>query len=565
MKNTLLIVLGLYLLSCSSEPDNPADTLIINGNIYTVNSSQPMAQAVAVKADTIMAVGSTEELMQLQGPQTKIIDLQGKTMTPGLIESHAHIMGMGYNQLNVDLMYVQSYDELVNMVSEAAEGMPPGTWIIGRGWHQDKWQTQPEQRVKGFPTHHQLSEATPEHPVLLKHASGHAALANAKAMELAGISKGFADPDGGEIFRDVSGNPTGIFNETAQGLINEVVPANTEESDSRALALAIEYALENGITSLQNAGADAKDIRLFKKFGKEGKLGIRLWTMLSGRSDSLLQAYYDNGIEVGLYDDFLTVRSIKLYADGALGSRGAWLLEEYTDAPGVHGHNVMPMEAIKKVTFEGLKNGFQICTHAIGDRANREVLDIYQEAFEAYPEQAKDHRFRIEHAQHIDPEDIPRFSEMDVIAAVQAIHMSSDRPWAIDRLGQKRIEEGAYVWQKLLESGAVVINGTDAPVEPVSAINSFYASVTRQTLQGTPEGGYEPSQKMSREQALETYTLAAAYGAFEEDIKGSIEVGKLADFTIYSQDLMTVPDDAILDTEIDMTIVGGKVMFERSE
>ena len=565
MKNTLLIVLGLYLLGCSSEPDNPAETLIINGNIYTVNSSQPKAQAVAVKADTIMAVGSTEELMKLQGPQTKIIDLQGKTMSPGLIESHAHIMGMGYNQLNVDLMYVQSYDELVNMVSEAAEGMPPGTWIIGRGWHQDKWQTQPEQRVKGFPTHHQLSEATPEHPVLLKHASGHAALANAKAMELAGISKGSADPDGGEIFRDVSGNPTGIFNEEAQGLINEVVPANTEESDSRALALAIEYALENGITSLQNAGADAKDIRLFKKFGEEGKLGIRLWTMLSGRSDSLLQAYYDNGIEVGLYDDFLTVRSIKLYADGALGSRGAWLLEEYTDAPGVHGHNVMPMEAIKEVTFEGLKNGFQICTHAIGDRANREVLDIYQEAFEAYPVQAKDHRFRIEHAQHIDPEDIPRFSEMDVIAAVQAIHMSSDRPWAIDRLGQKRIEEGAYVWQKLLESGAVVINGTDAPVEPVSAINSFYASVTRQTLQGTPEGGYEPSQKMSREQALETYTLAAAYGAFEESIKGSIEVGKLADFTIYSQDLMTVPDDAILDTEIDMTIVGGKVMFERTE
>lgn len=287
--------------------------------------------------------------------------------------------------------------------------------------------------------------------------------------------------------------------------------------------------------------------------------------MLNGRNDSLLNVYYEKGPEIGLYDDFLTVRSIKLYADGALGSRGAWLLEEYTDAPGVHGHNVTPMEDIRRVTFEGLQNGFQICTHAIGDRANREVLDIYEAAFEEYPDKAEDHRFRVEHAQHFALEDIPRFAELDVIASVQAIHMSSDRPWAIDRLGEKRIVDGAYVWQKLIESGAVVINGTDAPVEPVSAIASFYASVTRLTLKGTPAGGYEPGQKMTREQALKTYTLWGAYGAFEEDIKGSIEVGKLADFTVYNQDLMTVPDDQLLDTQIDMTIVGGKVMFERSE
>ncbi|MEM8895681.1 MAG: amidohydrolase [Bacteroidota bacterium] len=553
-----------FLISCGPNID-PADTIITNANIYTVDEANPKAQAVALRADTIIAVGSEEEILALKGGKTEVLDLQGKTMTPGLIESHAHIMGMGYNQLNVDLMYVQSYDELINMVSEASEGVPEGTWILGRGWHQDKWETQTEQRVKGFPTHHSLSKAVPDHPVYLSHASGHAGLANAKAMEIAGVTKDSDDPDGGEIFKDVSGNPTGVFNETAQGLIRKVVPAQNEETDTKALELAIEYALENGITSLQNAGADTKDINLFKKFGEEGKMGIRLWTMLNGRNDSLLNAYYKTGPEIGLYDDFLTVRSIKLYADGALGSRGAWLLEEYTDAPGVLGHNVMPMEDIRKVTFDGLENGFQVCTHAIGDRANREVLDIYESAFTEFPDKADDHRFRVEHAQHIDPEDIPRFSEMDVIASVQAIHMSSDRPWAIFRLGKRRIVNGAYVWRTLIESGAVVINGTDAPVEPVSAIASFYSSVTRQTLKGSPEGGYEPAQKMTREQALRTYTLWAAYGAFEEDIKGSIEVGKLADFTVYSQDLMTVPDDQLLDTEIDMTIVGGEVMYERSE
>lgn len=564
LSRLLPIVLIVATFSCGPTVD-PADKIITNANIYTVDENLPNAQAVAIRADTIMAVGTAEEIMAFKGETTEVIDLGGKTMTPGLIESHAHIMGMGYNQLNVDLMYVQSYEELVNMVSEVSEGAPEGTWILGRGWHQDKWETQSEQRVNGFPTHHSLSEAVPDHPVYLAHASGHAGLANAKAMELAGIDKSSENPDGGEIFKDVSGNPTGVFNETAQGLIRKVVPAQNEETDTKALELAIDYALENGITSLQNAGADFNEIALFKKFGEQGKMGIRLWTMLNGRNDSLLNTYYEKGPEIGLFEDFLTVRSIKLYSDGALGSRGAWLLEEYTDAPGVHGHNVTPMEDIRRVTFDGIQNGFQVCTHAIGDRANREVLDIYEAAFKAYPDMATDHRFRVEHAQHIDPADIPRFAEMDVIAAVQAIHMSSDRPWAIDRLGEKRIVDGAYVWQKLIESGAVVINGTDAPVEPVSAIASFYASVTRQTLKGTPVGGFEPGQKMTRAQALKTYTLWAAYGAFEEDIKGSIEVGKLADFTVYSQDLMTVPDDELLDTQIDMTIVGGEVMFERSE
>lgn len=559
-----LILLLVVLISCGPERE-VADIVILNGNIYTVDTNQPKATAIAVKDGKILAVGNDDAILLYKGATTEMVDLAGKTVTPGLIESHAHIMGMGYNQLELDLMFVQTYEELVEMVKEAAAAVPPGTWIKGRGWHQDKWVNQPEQKVQGFPTHHLLSEAVPNHPVYLKHASGHAALANAKAMELANIGKSTENPDGGEIFKDISGNPTGILNETAQNLVGVIIPPANADTDKRALELAIKYALENGVTSLQNAGADFDEIALFKRFGEEGKLGIRLWTMLNGRNDSLLNTYYKKGPEIGLYDNRLTVRAIKLYADGALGSRGAWLIDAYSDAPGVFGHIVTPMEDIKRVTFDGLNYGFQICTHAIGDRANKEVLDIYKQAFALNPEKAKDHRFRIEHAQHIALDDIPRFAEMDVIASVQAIHMSSDRPWAIFRLGERRINDGAYVWQKLLESGAVVINGTDAPVEPVNPIASFYASVTRQTLRGTPAGGYEPSQKMTREQALKTYTLDAAYGAFEESIKGSIVPGKVADITIYNQDLMTVPDHQLLDTKVDMTIVGGKVMFKRGE
>ncbi|MCB0853822.1 MAG: amidohydrolase family protein, partial [Bacteroidetes bacterium] len=321
---------------------------------------------------------------------------------------------------------------------------------------------------------------------------------------------------------------------------------------------AIDECLANGLTSFQDAGSGALDIEVYQEFLNEEKLDIRLWIMLSGGNQELLDDWYQKGPRI---DDQLTIRAIKLYADGALGSRGAWLLEEYTDRPGHFGNPIMPMATVFGVSEAALTHGFQVCVHAIGDRANQEVLDQFEKAFEANPEAAKDSRFRVEHAQHLHLDDIPRFAELDVIASMQAIHMSSDRPWAIDRLGQKRIEDGAYVWQKLLQSGAKVINGTDAPVEPVSPIASFYASVTRQTLSGTPEGGYEPSQKMTREQALKSYTLDAAYGAFQENEKGSIEVGKLADFTVLSQDIMTVPDQDILRTEIVYTIVGGEIKY----
>ena len=538
-----------------------AETIFINGKIYTV-SDLTAAEAVAVSQGKILRVGSNNEILELKGNDTKTVDLNGKTMTPGFIDSHAHFMGVGYAKLNLDLMHVTSYEELVQKVKDKVAVSEPGTWILGRGWHQDKWDSITAPIVQGFPTHHLLSEVSPENPVYLSHASGHAGLANAKAMEIAGVNANTEFHEGGEVFKDDKGNPTGIFNETAQGLIRRHGPENDPKRDQLAFEEAVKECLANGITSFHDAGVSLNTINLYKKNLEEGKLKLRLYSMLSGGDAELLQHYYANGPEIGLGNDFLTIRSIKLYSDGALGSRGAWLLEEYTDMPGEHGHSTTPIEDIYKVCEEALENGFQICTHAIGDRANQEVLNQYQKAFEQTDCNSSDFRFRIEHAQHLHPDDIPRFNAMGVIPAMQAIHMSSDRPWAIDRLGQQRIEDGAYVWQKLIQSGAKVINGTDAPVEPVNPIECFYASVSRKTLKGIPPGGFEPDQKMTRGQALKSYTLDAAFGAFEEDIKGSIEPGKYADFTVFNQDLMEVPEEKLLDTKVIMTVINGEIVFD---
>ncbi len=553
------------LQSCGKK--ETADLVITNGVIYTMNEAQPIVQAVAVKGDKILFVGGNEEIKVFIRESTQQIDLQGRTMTPGFIESHAHFMGIGYNELDLDLMYVQSYEELVQKVKEAVDRAQPGQWIVGRGWHQSKWDPQPSPMVKGFQTHEQLSEVSPDNPVFLRHASGHAGFANAKAMEIAGVNQLSIESlsedltEGGEIIRDEMGNPTGIFNETAMRLIGRHIPSNDEERRREALKLAIKACHRNGITSFHDAGVGKEEIALFKEFKEAGELGIRLYVMLTGWDKDLLNEWYEKGPEIDV-DHLLSIRAIKLNCDGALGSRGAWLLEPYTDRPGHYGHETLPMEFVLETSRKALQTGFQVCSHAIGDRANKEILDRYETAFKEFPDRATDHRFRIEHAQHLHPNDIPRFGSLGVIPAMQAIHMASDRPWAIDRLGEQRILDGAYVWQKLLQTGAKVINGTDAPVEPLDPIPSFYASVARKTLKGEPAGGYEPDQKMSREEALRSYTLDAAFGAFEENLKGSIEPGKLADFTVFSQNIMEVPEEAILSTKVLMTIFGGKLVYE---
>lgn len=537
-----------------------ADLVITGGPIYTANAEMPVAEAVLVRGDRIVFAGGLKAVMQQADTRDlETINLDGRTMTPGFIEGHGHVMGLGFSKLNLDLSGATTFDDIVDQVRIAANAAAPGEWILGRGWHQSKWAPQPARLVKGFQTHEALSAVSPNNPVYLVHASGHAAMANAVAMQLAGVSAETEFSGDGEVIKDENGQPTGIFNEVAQRLLTQHIPEPGPRQAARALTLALEEMARWGITSFQDAGSGGDEIALFKEFLSRDKLTSRLWIMLSGGNEALLARWFARGPEVGLGDERLTIRAIKLVADGALGSRGAWLHEPYSDRPGHVGLPTMSPEYIQRIASQGFSHGFQVCVHAIGDRANTEVLDIFNDIFEGRNQGV---RFRVEHAQHIAGNDIPRFAALGVIPAMQGIHMSSDRPWAIDRLGKERIEEGAYVWRKLIDSGAVLVNGTDVPVEPINPIASFYSLVTRKTLAGKPEDGYEPGQRLTRPEALRAYTLHAAYGAFEENIKGSIEAGKLADFTVFTQDIMTVPEAQLLDTRVAMTIVGGEIIFE---
>ena len=560
MKYKLILPLILLLIGCETEK---ADMIIHNGTIYTMNDLMPTTESVAIRNGKIIALGKYRDLDDLITPRTKIINLNGAMMTPGLIEGHGHFYGLGLAKMQLDLSTAESYAELVSMVSDAIDRSTPGEWILGRGWHQSKWSDNADSFIKGFQTHDSLSKISPNNPVWLKHASGHAGFANQKAMDIAGVSSETEFGFGGEIIKDLSGNPTGVFNERAQGLISKHVDTNLgKDSDLRAIELAVKTCLENGITSFHDAGTGNKTITTLRSAIDKKLLKVRVYAMLTSRDTSLLNQWYKKGPEIGSGNDFLTIRSIKLNADGALGSRGAWLIDEYTDRPGHFGMATQSMDYVYKVAKNGIQNGFQVNSHAIGDRANREILDQYEKVFNEFPKLSKDHRWRIEHAQHIDPKDIPRFGSLKVIASIQGIHMSSDRPWAINRLGQKRIVESAYVWRDLINHGAILINGSDVPVEPIDPIASFYASTTRKTLKGLPSSGYEPEQKMTRIEAMKSYTINAAYGAFEEKLKGSIEIGKYADFAVFSQNLITVPDDKILETKILYTIVNDKIEYQ---
>ena len=561
MNNKLILsLLALFIFGCE---DQKADMIIHNGVIYTMNDLNPITEAVAVGDGKIIALGKYRDLDPLINAKTKIINLSGAMMTPGIIEGHGHFYGLGLAKMQLDLSKTESYQDLIDMVSDAVRNSNPGEWILGRGWHQSKWSDNKDDFVKGFQTHDRLSEVSPNNPVWLKHASGHAGFANQNAMDIANVNRETEFGFGGEIIKDLSKEPTGVFNERAQGLISSHIDNNlSEDSDIRAIELAVKTSLENGITSFHDAGTGKKTIEILREAINRGILKVRIYAMLTSRDTTLLNEWYKKGPEIGTGGDLLTIRSIKLNADGALGSRGAWLIDEYTDRPGHYGMPTQSMEYVYRVAKNGLLSGFQVNSHAIGDKANREILNEYEKVFNEHPDLAADHRWRIEHAQHVAPADIPRFGRMKVIPSIQGIHMSSDRPWAIDRLGKKRIEESAYVWRDLINHGAILINGSDVPVEPIDPIASFYASTTRKTLKGFPDFGYEPKQKMTRIEALKSYTLNAAYGAFEENIKGSIEIGKYADFTVFSQNLITIPEDKILDTKILYTIVNGVVEYQ---
>ena len=542
----------------------PADLVLTNGRIVTVEDSRPEAEAIAISKDRIQALGSAEEIKKMTGPNTQVIDLQGQLAIPGFIESHGHFAGVGGAQLQLNLMNVDSWDKIVAMVAEAVSRAKPGQWIYGRGWHQEKWTSRPTPNVEGFPTHASLDKVSPNNPVLLVHASGHAAFANGKAMELSGIRRPTESPAGGEILRDGNGDATGLLRERAQGLITRGIgePAPTpEEQAARArkeLELASQEVLAKGITTFEDAGSTLATIDLMKKMVDEGQMGVRLWVMVRQDNATIapkLAQYkmidYGNG--------HLTVRAIKKQIDGALGPRGAWLLAPYSDKPESSGLETTKIAEIDETAKLAMANGFQLCVHAIGDRGNRETLNIFERAFKANPAK-KDLRWRVEHAQHISAQDIPRFGKMGVIASMQGIHCTSDAPYVLERLGAARAQEGAYVWQKLMKTGAIVANGTDAPVEDVDPIPSYYASVSRKLKDGQV---FFPDQRMSRMEALKSYTINGAYAAFEDANRGSLKPGKYADITVLSKDILKVPEDEIPTAKVTYTIVGGKVLYKK--
>lgn len=562
---SLLFLAGLLLISPACEKVTPADLVLINGKVVTMDKTTPAAEAVAIRQGRILAVGTTKEINNHVTGTTKTIDLGGKLAIPGLIESHGHFISLGRSKMQLDLTKVKNWDEVIGMVKEAVSKAQPGEWILGRGWHQEKWDKAPEPNIDGLPLHQGLSAVSPQNPVVLTHASGHSCFANAKAMELGGVDEKSTAPEGGEIVKDPSGKPIGIFRETAQRLVrgalshyrSKLTQDQLNDEQLKMIQLADRACLENGITSFHDAGVSFTVIDRYKQLVQKGELGVRINAMIGESNQRLREKIADYKI-IGMGDNHLTVRMIKRLIDGALGSHGAWLLEPYLSLPASTGLNTESIDDMKEVARIAIENGFQLCTHAIGDRGNRETLDIYQEAFEQHPDK-KDLRWRIEHSQHLHPDDIPRFGQLNVIAAMQGIHCTSDAPWVFKRLGEKRAEEGAYVWQKLMNTGAVICNGTDVPVEDVNPIACFYATVTRKTKDGSVFFG---KQKMTREQALASYTINGAYAAFEEDIKGSLTVGKLADITVLSKDILTVPDDEILQTQVLYTIVGGKVLYK---
>jgi predicted amidohydrolase YtcJ len=550
----------LSMAACQVEVVFEADLVLRGGTVVTVDENVPDGQAIAMHADTIIAVGSNREIRAYIGPNTEVIDLDGALAIPGFIESHGHFLGIGDANMQLDLMSVANWGEIVSMVDAVVGDAPSGELIRGRGWHQEKWDEVPDNAILGLPTHQSLSAASPDNPVVLRHASGHASFANAMAMEMSGITRSTPDPRGGEIVRDANGDPIGMFRETAQGLLGPASQGATPPSPRRQAELAIEEVLAKGITSFQDAGSSFRTVDMLKEMADEGTLGVRMWVMLRTGNDALEENAADYRM-IGYGNDHLTVRAIKRSIDGALGPHGAWLLEPYEDLPTSRGLNTSTVESVEETARIAMEHGFQLCVHAIGDRANREVLDIYERTFSASPGQTG-LRWRIEHSQHIHPDDIPRFGEMGVIASMEGIHATSDAPYVLERLGEQRAREGAYVWQSLMQSGAVVTNGTDAPVEDVDPIASYYATVSRRINDGTV---FFPEQRMSRMEALQSYTISGAYAAFEEDIKGTLTPGKLADVTVLSQDILTIAEEEIPSTEVVYTIVGGRVMYSRDD
>jgi predicted amidohydrolase YtcJ len=560
MKYISSFFLVFFLMSCK---DDTADMIIKNANIYAVDTTYTNANAIAIKNGLIVHIGSEAEMESYAGEQTEMIDAGGNFVMPGFIEGHGHYSGLGYSLINLNFLTSKSWEEIVSAVGKKAKESKPGEWIIGRGWHQEKWDSIPKQNMYNYPYHYTLSEVSPDNPVLLYHASGHSVYANQKAMELAGVNKETPNPVGGEIVRNDQGEAIGVFEERAMGILGSKFGEYQASLDQakldsiwyQAVFAAEAECLKKGVTSFQDAGSRFDELEKYEKLAKDGKMKVRLWAM-ARHPAKVLDGKVANYKRVNVGNNFYTCNAIKSEVDGALGAFGAWLLESYSDKPGFKGQNTTDIYDVKKIADMAMASDMQFCVHAIGDRANRVVLDIYEGVMGQNPDK-KDLRWRIEHAQHLNPSDIPRFRKNGIIASMQGIHCTSDAPFVVKRLGTERAKNGAYPWRSLLDNGVVIANGTDAPVEDVDPIKSFYASVTRKR----EDSGlvFFAEQSMSRKEAIYSYTLGNAFAAFEEKFKGSLRTGKVADIVILSHDLVKCTDDDILKTKTLYTITDGKV------
>ncbi len=573
MQNSWSVLVFIWVLcAIACEPNKVdqavVDTILYNAYVYPVNASPIEKGAVIISGGRIIEVGVSDEILATwQDKSHEKIDCQGAFLMPGFIEGHGHFSNLGFNLIHVDLLQTKSWEDVVDSVAGRVKLAKPGEWIIGRGWHQEKWSSVPDQNVNGYPYHNLLSSVSPDHPVLLLHASGHALFANEAALKQSGVTLETPDPAGGHILRDRSGVALGVFEERAMDIIygvyqsdKEKIPVEEQSAEwHRAIALAQQHCLKYGITTFEDAGSLLKEVERYKKLAEEDALDIRLWVMLRHRYDTIKDMLTGFPI-IRAGNNMFTCRAIKTGLDGALGSYGAWLLAPYDDKPGFTGQNTTPIDEVKAIADLALENNMQLCVHSIGDKGNRVTLDIFEGIFQAHAD-TKDLRWRIEHAQHLDPADIPRFKKLGVIASMQGIHCTSDAPYVVKRLGEKRSREGAYAWRSLLDSGALIANGTDAPVESVNPLPCIYASVTRKRLDSGME--FFPEQKMTRAEALYSYTMANAYAAFEDDIKGSIEKGKLADLILVSKNLFTCSDVEISEAKVTLTMVGGVVKYRQ--
>jgi hypothetical protein len=557
----------LLMMNIGTAPAQEATLILKNARIQTMDATRPTAEALAVLGDRILKVGSEADVIKHQGRDTKVIDAAGSFVMPGLIEGHGHIHGMGASLIELNLMKAASWEEIVAMVEQAVKRTKPGDWIVGRGWHQEKWDPKPTPSHLGYPYHQTIDKVSPRNPVMLTHASGHSTYANAEALRQAGITAKTASPKGGDIVRDPSGNLVGVLEETAQGLVYGVYSkwmSLKSESErkaewQRSIRLAEEECLRHGITTFVDAGSSFKQIEWMRELAAQDRLKIRHWMMVRAGIESLKK-------QVGVFPVMnegkgrLTVNAIKVSLDGALGSYGAWLLEPYTDRAGFMGQNTFSIPELREIARLAWDRNIQLCVHAIGDRANRETVDIFAEQIRR--DKRKDHRWRVEHAQHVHPSDIPRFREWNIIASMQGIHCTSDAPYVPKRLGEERAATESYMWRSFIDAGVLVNNGTDVPVEDIDPFANLHASVTRLTTNGT---AFYPEQRMTRAEALRSYTLDNAKAMFQDKDKGSIVAGKLADIVVMSEDLLNCPENKIRSARVKMTILGGVVAYRDTD